>query len=86
MKVLYATSESFTNDEEKLLLVDSWQELIEPDSFSTTTVYKYYRYSKKIVEEEVKPTELVMKNTFVKDRLFLNDYIDSKEKSTKDTG
>lgn len=81
----YNGSESFTNDEEKLLLVDSWQELIEPDSFSTTTVYKYYRYSKKIVEEEVKPTELVMKNTFVKDRLFLNDYIDSKEKSTKDT-
>lgn len=47
----YNGSEAFVNENEKLVLVDSWQESTDETSFSTVTVYKYYRY--KLTEENI---------------------------------
>ncbi|MBQ3498336.1 MAG: hypothetical protein IJA87_04320 [Clostridia bacterium] len=44
---------SYINSNEKLLLVDQWQELIDANSFSTVTVYKYYHYIGTNTEEEI---------------------------------
>ena len=35
---------AFSNDSEKLVLVDSWSELMCDTCFTTVTIYKYYRY------------------------------------------
>ncbi len=37
---------AFTNDNEKLVLVDSWEELACDTCFTTVTVYQYWRYKK----------------------------------------
>lgn len=37
---------AFTNDTEKLVLVDSWEELTCKTCFTTVNIYKYYRYKK----------------------------------------
>ena len=37
---------AFTNDNEKLVLVDSWEELTCDTCFTTVTVYQYWRYKK----------------------------------------
>lgn len=37
---------AFTNDTEKLVLVDSWEELTCDTCFTTVRIYKYYRYKK----------------------------------------
>ena len=42
----YNGNEAFSNDNEKLVLVDQWQELTCSNCFTTVTVYKYYRYKK----------------------------------------
>lgn len=41
---------AFTNDSEKLVLVDSWEELTCDTCFTTIKVYKYYRYKKNVTE------------------------------------
>lgn len=37
---------SYTNDTEKVMLVDSWEELVDSTCFSTIRIYEYYRYKK----------------------------------------
>lgn len=37
---------SYTNDAEKVMLVDSWEEWADSTCFSTIRIYKYYRYKK----------------------------------------
>lgn len=37
---------AYTNDTEKILFVDSWEELTDEFSFSTIRIYKYYKYKK----------------------------------------
>lgn len=41
-----SATEGFVNKNEKLILVDQWQELTCDTCFTTVTVYKYYRYKK----------------------------------------
>lgn len=40
------SSLAYVGDNEKIVLVDSWQELTCDTCFTTVTVYKYYRYEK----------------------------------------
>lgn len=42
---------AFTNDNEKLVLVDSWEELACDTCFTTVTVYQYWRYKKEATGE-----------------------------------
>lgn len=44
-------SEAFVEEDSKLVLVDSYQELVDSTSFSTETVYKYYRYKSVVISE-----------------------------------
>lgn len=46
----YNGGEAFANDNEKLVLVDSWQELTCETCFTTVTIYKYYRYKKEYTD------------------------------------
>lgn len=62
-------SEAFVNKDEKLVLVDTYQELVKENSFSTVTVYKYFRY--KIVEGN--------KSTLTVSEVMKNYYSDKKE-------
>ena len=39
---------AFANDNEKLVLVDSWEELTCSTCFTTVRVYKYFRYKKEV--------------------------------------
>lgn len=49
-------AEAFENEDEKLVLVDTYQELVSKTAFSTVTVYKYFRYK----SEKVKDNELTV--------------------------
>jgi len=52
------SSLAFGNGEEKLILVDSWNELVSDVSFETKSFYKYYRYKNVLLGElEYEPVE-----------------------------
>ena len=53
----YRSNLAYINDTEKVILVDSWEEILEPlTSFAPRTVYKYYRYNKVETENyEISP-------------------------------
>jgi tetratricopeptide (TPR) repeat protein len=58
------SAEAFENENEKLVLVDTYQELVSETAFSTVTVYKYFRYkSEKAKENKLTVTE-IMKNYY----------------------
>ncbi|MBQ5824277.1 MAG: hypothetical protein IIW48_05665 [Clostridia bacterium] len=71
----YNGNEAFSSDEEKLVLVGSWAESIDSNSFSTVTVYKYYRYKKVYGSEDFTPTQFLKENINTKERYFIKDYI-----------
>ena len=52
---------SFINKKEKLVFIDSWQELISPYCATTKTYYKYYRY-KGIPKETLITIDDILKN------------------------
>lgn len=60
----YNGSLSFTKDNEKLMLVDSWSEIID-NGFSTVMVYKYYHYNSTQQEITVNGLENVFTEKFI---------------------
>ena len=75
----YNGNEAFVGDEEKLVLVDQWQELVSTSSFSTVTVYKYYRYKKVVFYEELTPLEVLQRTYSINDRYFIKDFVEKNQ-------
>lgn len=57
-------AEAFENEKEKLVLVDTYQELVSETSFSTVTVYKYFRYKAVKVKKSNLSVLEVMENYY----------------------
>lgn len=76
----YQSNLAYTNDSEKVLLADWWEESTDDLSFSLVKIYKYYKYKKvEAGSYEISSTEAIRKVLKPQEQVFLKQLSFEKE-------
>lgn len=68
-----SSTKAYTTAKEKVILIDSWEELTDSVSFTTIRIYKYYKYQKKETSETYDLRDTLFPYVELEDSIYLSE-------------